>query len=127
MSVAYSESLRNARLDEITAAVGSAGLLRIYDGTRPSAGGTPTTLLAELVCGDPFAPSASGGVLSPTLPADDEDADASGEATWFRVATSGGSFVMDGDVGTDMTINDANIVAGGTVSVTSWSITHGNA
>ena len=128
MSVAYNETLRNNRLDEITAAVGSAGLLRIYGGARPSSGGTPTgDLLAELVCGSPFASGASGGVLEPTLPADDEDADASGEATWFRVANSGGTFVMDGDVGTDMTLNDVNIVAGGTVSVTSWSITHGNA
>lgn len=128
MAVAYNETLRNNRLDEITAAVGSAGLLRIYGGTRPSSGGAPTgDLLAELVCGSPFAAAATGGVLSPTLPADDENASASGEATWFRVATSGGAWVMDGDVGTDMTLNDVNIVAGGTVSVTSWSITHGNA
>jgi hypothetical protein len=48
MAVAYSTALRNARLDAITTAVGASGKLRIYDGTRPSSGGTATNLLAEL-------------------------------------------------------------------------------
>lgn len=48
MSVGYSTTLRNARLDAITTAIGASGLLRIYDGTRPASGGAATTLLAEL-------------------------------------------------------------------------------
>ena len=45
MSVGYSTTLRNARLDAITSAIGASGFLRIYDGTRPASGGTATTLL----------------------------------------------------------------------------------
>ena len=126
MAVSYSATLRDNRLDEISAAVGSAGLLRIYSDTRPAAGGTETTVLAQFTLGSPFAPAASGGSLSPTLPAD-TTASASGEATWFRVMDSAETFVMDGDVGTDMTLNDVNLVENGTVSVTGWTINHGNA
>ena len=126
MAVVYSEDLRHARLDEITAAVGAAGLLQIYDGSRPAFGGTATTKLAEFTLGSPFASAATGGELSPTLPSD-VTALASSTATWFRVTTSGEAAVLDGDVGSDLTLNDASIVEGGTVSVTGWTITHGNA
>ena len=34
MALAYSTTLRNARLDAITTAISTSGLLRIYDGTR---------------------------------------------------------------------------------------------
>lgn len=127
MAVAYNETLRNNRLDEISTFVGSAGLLQIYDGARPAFGGTATVKLAEFTLGTPFAAAAAAGVLSPTLPAD-VTALASSTATWFRVTQSNGTTtVLDGDVGTDLTLNDAAIVEGGTVSVTSWSVTHGNA
>lgn len=54
MAVGMSTALRNARLDEITAAAGGSALLRIYDGSRPATGGAATTLLAELTCNDTF-------------------------------------------------------------------------
>ena len=130
MAIAYPAAVRNAKLDEITTAVGTSGLLRIYDGTRPATGGAATTLLAELACSATFAPAASGGVLTANAISDDTDAAATGTATWFRVTTSGGGAVIDGDVGTsgsDLNLSSTSIVAGGTVSVTSFAITEGNA
>ena len=47
MTTGYSVAARNAQLDAITTAVGNAGKLRIYDGTRPATGGVVTNLLAE--------------------------------------------------------------------------------
>jgi len=129
MSAGYSTTLRNAQLDAITTAVGNAGLLRIYDGTRPATGGAATTKLAEFTLGTPFAAGAAAGVLSPTLPSDATGLAAS-TATWFRVVTSGGTFVIDGSVstsGADMNLNTTTISIGVTVSVTSWTITRGNA
>ena len=129
MSAGYSTTLRNAQLDAITTAVGNAGLLRIYDGTRPATGGAATTKLAEFTLGTPFAAGAAAGVLSPTLPSDATGRAAS-TATWFRVVTSGGTFVIDGSVstsGADMNLNTTTISIGVTVSVTSWTITRGNA
>lgn len=129
MALAYSTTLRNARLDAITTAAGNAALLRIYDGTRPASGGTATTLLSELTCGTPFAAAASGGVLTLGSITQDSSANATGTATWFRIVTSGGTFVLDGNVGTsgsDLNLTTTSIVSGQPVSVTSFTITEGN-
>jgi hypothetical protein len=130
MTVAYSTTLRNARLDAITTAVGTSGKVRIYSGTRPASGGTATTLLAELPCSATFAPAASGGVLTVNALTTDSSADNTGTATWFRVLTSANAFVIDGDVGTsgsDLNLNTTSIVAAGPVAVSSFVITTGNA
>lgn len=128
MTTGYVTTLRNAQLDAITTAVGSAGKLRIYDGTRPATGGTATTLLAEFTLGSPFAPAASAATLSPTLPANTTGLAAS-TATWFRVVTSGNAAVIDGSVGTsgaDLNLNTTTISIGVACSVTSFSIQRGN-
>ena len=130
MVVAYSVGLRNSRLDAITTAVGASGLLRIYGGSRPASGGAATTFLAVLACAATFAPSASSGTLTANAITDDTAADNTGTATWFRVTTSAGAFVVDGDAGTagtELVLDDANIVAGGTVAVNSLVVTAGNA
>lgn len=134
MAVAgYSTTLRNSQLAAITTAIGNAGLLRIYDGTRPATGGAITTqnLLAELVMGTPFAPAPSGGVLTANAITDDSSANFSGTASWARLLTSGATFVMDLDAGTalpaQLILNTLSIVASAPVSVTSLIITRGNA
>lgn len=129
MATGYSTTLRNAQLDAITTAVGNAGKLRIYDGTRPATGGTATTLLAEFTLGSPFSGAASSGSLSPTLPSNTTGA-AAGTATWFRIVTSGGTFVIDGSVGTsgaDLNLNTTTISVGVTVAITGFTIARGNA
>lgn len=128
MTTGYSTTLRNAQLDAITTAVGNAGKLQIYDGTRPATGGTATTKLAEFTLGTPFSGSAASAVLSPTLPANTTGL-AAGTATWFRITTSGGTFVIDGSAGTagtDLVLNSASISVGLTCSVTAFTITRGN-
>ena len=127
MAAGYANGLRNAQLDAITTYAGADAILRIYDGTRPATGGTATTLLAEFTLGSPFAPAASGGVLSPTLPSA-VNAGASGTATWFRVVKADGTtHVFDGSVGSEMTLNTSTVTSGLQVSVTSWTIARGNA
>lgn len=124
----YSTTLRNGTLDALTTAVGNAGLLKIYDGTRPATGGTATNLLATFTCGSPFAAGAAAGVLSPTLPANTTGT-AAGTATWARLTTSGGTFVADyslGTAATEIIVNTTTISIGLTMSVTAWSVTAGN-
>jgi hypothetical protein len=124
----YVATLRNAKLDANATAVGSAGKLQLYDGTRPATGGTATNKLAEFTLGTPFAPAASAGAQSPTLPANTTGLLA-GSATWARVTTSVGGFVMDlsvGTTGTEVVVNTVTISVGVTVSVTGWTITAGN-
>lgn len=129
MALAYSVAVRNAMLDAITSAIGTSGLLRIYNGTRPATGGAATTLGAQLALSATAAPAASGGVLTFNSITQDSSADNSITATWFRVTTSGGTQVIDGDVaasGSDLNLTPATIVATQPVSVTSFVITEGN-
>lgn len=129
MTTGYNVSLRNAQLDAITTFAGAGAKLRIYDGTRPATGGTATTLLAEFTLGSPFAPAASAGVLSPTLPSA-VTGSATGTATWYRIVKADGTtHVIDGSAGTsgtDMILNTASITPV-SCSVTAWTVTRGNA
>jgi len=130
MTVGLSTALRNSHMSDINSAlnVGGAGLLRVYDGTRPATGGTATNLLATLTLTNPAAPSPSGGVLTFSAIASGT-AGATGTATWCRFVDSTSAFVMDGSVGTsaaDYILNTTAIVSGVTVSCTSAVMTAGN-
>lgn len=127
----YNTLLRNAQLDAITTFAGAGAKLRIYGGTQPATGGAVTTqLVNDFVLGTPFAPAASGAVLSPTLPSG-VTGSAAGTATWFRIFKADGTTqVIDGTVGTsgaDLILNTTTISAGVAVSVTSFSISRANA
>ena len=128
MALAYSTTVRNAMLDAITTAAGANATLKFYDSTRPASGGATTTLLATVTCGATFAAAAAGGVL--TLNAiTGANAVATGTATWFRIATSGGTFVIDGNVGTsgsDLNMTTTSFVSGQPVAVSSFVITESN-
>jgi hypothetical protein len=131
MALAYDTSIRNAQVDAVTTRAGASALLRIYDGARPATGGTATTLLAELTCNATFAPGASGGVLTLNAIASDTSANATGTATWFRIVQSNGTtFVLDGNVGTsgsDLNFNSVSFTSGGSVAISSFTVTAGNA
>lgn len=106
-----------------------AGLMRIYDGSRPATGGAATTLLAELTCSDPCGTS-SGGVLTFSAITADASANATGTATWGRFVDSTGTFCGDFSVGTsgqDLNLNSTSINTGVQVSCSSATITAGNA
>ena len=138
MALQYRSTLRSNRLDTLTTDVGNAALLRIYSGTPPAdadAALSGNTLLAELTCASPFAPSASGGVLTASAITSDSSADATGTATFFRVYKSDGTTcVVQGTVGGtvqattgDLQLNTSALVSSIPVAVTSLTITEGNA
>lgn len=128
IDVATRNNMLNAIRDTIDGGTG-AGLVRIYDGVRPATSGAVTTLLAELTLSDPCAPNASGGVLTFSAITQDSSANNTGTANWFRIVTSGGTAVFDGDVGTsgsDLNLNSRAISTGIAVQITSFTITAGN-
>jgi hypothetical protein len=131
MTIGINATVRNNMLDQITSRAGSNARIRIYSGSRPATGGTETTVLAELTGNATFAPAATGGVLTLNAITQDSSANATGTATWFRIDSSGGTnHVFDGDVGTsgsDLNLNSTSIVAGGTVSISSFTVTAPNA
>jgi hypothetical protein len=128
----YAVSLKNAKLDQITSAVGSSGLFRIYSGTQPTNPDTAlsgNTVLAELTLNATFAPGASSGVLTLNAITADSSADNTGTATFGSFLTSGGTRKVDFTVGTsgaDLNLNTTSIVSGAQVSCSSFTITSGN-
>lgn len=135
MALKFPAALRTTRANTIATAAGNAGLLRIYSGSRPANADTAPsgTLLAELVCGTPFAPAASSGVLTANAITQDSAADATGTATWCRLTNAGGgTTVLDGDVtvtggGGDLQLVNTSLTAGQPVQVTSFVMTEGGA
>lgn len=133
MALAFAATTRNGWLDNINTLLNAgagAALIRIYDGIRPATGGTATTLLAELTCTDPAAPAAASGVLTFSAITQDSSANATGTATWFRMVDSAGNFVLDGNVstsGSDLNLTSTSITATEAVSISSATITAGNA
>jgi hypothetical protein len=134
MALGLAVTLRNNMLNQITTLAGGSAILRIYSGSRPATGGAETTILAQLTCNATFAPSASSGVLTLNAISSDTSANATATATWFRIyASNGTTHVLDGTVSTtvagtgDMQLDDTSIVLGGTVAISSASITAGNA
>lgn len=116
-------TLRNNRLDAISDFAGTNAVIKIMSGTQPAGGGAETTVLATLACSFVLAGAAVSGVLtlnaiSPATVAN------SGTATWFRLETSGGVWVLDGDVSTiaagtgNLQIDTVALASGGTLSLT---------
>lgn len=132
LTLGYATTLRNTRLQAVRDAIDAgagAGLLRVYDGSRPATCGSATTKLAELTFTDPSAGAAAAGVITFSAIASDVSADAVGTATWFRSVDSTGTCCVDGSVGTaasDLNLNSTSISTGQQVAVTSMVITGGN-
>lgn len=123
MAVTYTTAVKNARLDAVTTAIGTTGVLEI--GT--SAMGT---VLATIALGNPAAAGASGGVLTFSgFPRSDTSADASGTAAAARIRTaSGGTDIVTGltvsTSGADINLDSTSITSGQTVTINSATITH---
>ena len=125
MAVSLATTLRNNRADQITSFAGTSAKLRIYT----SAYGTQ---LVECVCSaSAFAAAASSGVL--TLNAiSNGTASNTGTAAIARIYKSDGTtLVMQGltvgTSGSNINISNTSINSGDIVSVTSATITEGNA
>ena len=132
MTVRLTTTIRNTGLAAITTEIGISGLLRIYDGTQPASVATAlssNTLLAELALSATAAAAPSGGVWTASSITDDSSADATGTQTWATLTTSAGTRIVDMSCGNgsgDLNLS-GTITSGGTVSVSSLTITDGNA
>lgn len=134
MATRISDAARNAAADgvvDLLDAGAAAGYIEVRTGTQPASVATAAsgTLLATLTLADPAFGSATSGTATAGTITDDTSADATGTAGWFRAYDSNGNAIIDGDVTTsaagtgDMQLDDTEIVAGGTVSISSWTVT----
>lgn len=135
MAIKMSVAVRNARLDAIETAIGTAAILKIRNGTVPTNIGDADsgTVLATLSLPSDWMATAASGQKTLTGSWTDTSADATGTAGHFRIyATDGTTQHIQGTItatggGGDMTLNNTSITSGGTVTVTSFTLTDGNA
>lgn len=131
--MALTQQLSNASANaevEALAALLDGGFFDIYSGVQPATADTPITtqvLLASLAYGTPAYGAAVGGAASSNPIADDPDAAASGQATWYRMYKADHvTAVQDGSVGTidcNLNMTDVNIVQHAVVSIASFTLT----
>jgi hypothetical protein len=135
MALQLSTAVRNARLDAIETTVGTSAILRIRTGAAPANCGTADsgTVLAEMTLPSDWMAAANSGAKALSGTWNDTAADAAGTAAHFRIYDSGGTTCgIQGTVtitggGGDMTLDNTNIAVGQLVTITSFTLTDGNA
>ena len=124
MAVIYATTLKTTRMTAVRDAIdGGSGAGTIEIDTSGMA-----TVLAVLTLSDPCG-SVSGDTLTFSAITADSSADATGTAAEARIKDSSGNVIVSGlTVGTsgaNINLNTTSISAGGSVSLSSASITHG--
>ena len=115
----------NGLVDTIDQGSG-AGKINFYTGSQPgSVGGTYGTLLGTCPMSDPAFGNASTGTATASAITSDTNADASGTCATFNIADSDNNVLCDGTCGTsgtDITFDNNVFVAGGTIAISSLTI-----
>jgi hypothetical protein len=101
--------------------------LRIYSGAEPAncAAGEPSGTLATIVLPASFLTSAAG--VTTIAGSWTVAASGTGTAVCWRMYDQAGTCHVQGSTVTDLVLNNQSITAGQTVTVTSFTVTAGNA
>lgn len=135
MALQLSITARNARLDAIETTIGTAPILTIRTGAAPADCATANsgTVLATLTLPSDWMANAASGSKAKSGTWQDASADNAGTAAHFRIHDSTGTTChLQGSVtatggGGDLTLDNTSIAAGQTVTITSFTLTDGNA
>lgn len=135
MTLQYSVAVRNARLDVVESTIGASAILTIRSGAAPAncAAANSGTVLATITLPSDWMSAASSGTKSMSGTWSDSAADNTGTAAHFRIHDSGGTTCgMQGTVtatggGGDMTVDNTSFASGQAFSITSFTLTAGNA
>jgi len=131
MAIQLSVAVRNAKLDAVETAIGTAPTLELRSGAQPAncAAADSGTLLASMALpSDWMAAAAAGGKgLAGTW--QDPAADAAGTIAHFRIK-QGATCHMQGSVGVgsgDLEVDNDSVGVGQQVTITAFDLTEGNA
>jgi hypothetical protein len=133
MAIQFSTGVRNARLDSIETTAGTAPVMRILSGSMPAncAAAETGTIIAELTLPSDWMAAASGGVAAKSGTWQDLSCNNSGTVGYFRIYNSGISTChiqgTAGTSGTDMIVDNGSPTAGQSFTVSTFSLTDGNA
>lgn len=129
MTLQLSPAARNAALDAIETAVGTAPTLEIRTGAQPATTATADsgTVLATMALPSDWMAAASGGTKGISGTWQDPSADATGTAGHFRIKAGvtthiQGTITVTGGGG-DMQLDTINLTAADVVSITAFTLT----
>lgn len=127
MSLQFGSALRNNQVAQIQASVGGSGTLVFYSGAQPAncAAGNPSGPLATITLPATFLTNSAGvttiaGTWSTT-------ATGTGTAASWRIFDGSSVCHAQGNVTSDIILNNTSIASGQTVTVTGFTFTQGNA
>lgn len=134
MALQLSDTVRNARLDAIESAIGTAPILEIRTGAAPAncAAADSGTLLASATLPSDWMAAAASGSKAKSGTWQDTSANADGVAGHFRIKDSGGTVChLQGTVtitsgGGDLELDNTNIATGQSITITNFTITDPN-
>ena len=133
MTIQYSTDVRNAELDAIESTISTTPTLTIFSGAAPANCATANsgTALASMTLPSDWMAAASNGSKAKNGTWEDSSADATGTAGHFRIH-QGSTCHIQGTItvtsgGGDMELDNTSIAAGQQVTITTFSITAGNA
>jgi hypothetical protein len=135
MTLQYSVAVRNARLDVVESTIGTSAILEIRSGAPPATCATADsgTLLASCTLPSDWMAAASAGAKAKAGTWEDTSANNTGTAAHFRIKDSGGTTChAQGTVtatggGGDMTVDSTSFTSGQSFTVTTFTLTAGNA
>lgn len=134
MTLQYSTTVRNAKLDAIETAIGVSAVLKIRTGAAPAnpAAADSGTVLATVTLPADWMAAAAAGAKAKLGTWEDTAADAAGTAQHFRIYESTAvTCHIQGTVtitagGGDMTVDNTNFAVGQDFLVTAFTITDNN-
>ena len=135
MAIQLSVPVRNARLDQIEVVGGVSAFLTLRTGAQPSDCVTANsgTLVANLALPSDWMGAAAAGAKAKAGTWSDVSADAAGTVLHFRIhENSGVNCIAQGSVsntgdGGDMTLDNNVVGSGQTITITTFTLTDGNA
>ena len=135
MAIQMSVAVRNARLDSIETTISTSAVLKLRTGAPPASCATADsgTVVSTISCPSDYLAAASSGSKAKAGTWQDASADAAGTVGHFRLYASDGTTChMQGTVtntggGGDMTLDNVVVEAGQQITITTFSLTDGNA
>lgn len=133
MAIQLSTTVRNARLDTIETTIGTAPTLEIRSGSAPAncAAADSGTVLATLTLPSDWMAAASSGAKAIAGTWQDLSADNTGTAGHFRIKASTTCHIQGTITATagggDMELSSTSITAGQSVTISTFTLTDGNA
>lgn len=135
MAIQLSTAVRNARLDAVESAIGTSAVLKLRTGAQPAnvAAADAGTVIATLNLPSDWMAAAASGAKAKAGTWNDPTADATGTIAHFRIYASDGTTAhIQGTVtntggGGDMTLDNVAVNSGQNITITSFTLTDGNA